>query len=81
MPTIPRILITYTIALFLFILFSIFPNIQSQAQPGGGGENPPTTDVPIDGGLSILMAAGIAFGFKKKYGEINREKHQNSGLK
>ncbi len=30
----------------------------------GGPENP---DVPIDGGLSILLAAGVAYGAKKGY--------------
>lgn len=31
--------------------------------------NPPpdTTDVPIDGGLSLLLAAGVGYGVKKGY--------------
>lgn len=30
-----------------------------------GGPNPP--GVPIDGGLSILLAAGLGYGAKKMY--------------
>jgi hypothetical protein len=32
--------------------------------PGGGGCIPPPC-VPIDGGLSFLLAAGVAYGGKK----------------
>lgn len=34
------------------------------AQPGGLGDDP-GVDAPIDGGLSILLAAGAAYGIKK----------------
>ena len=37
--------------------------------PGGGQGDPPT--IPIDGGLSLLLAAGAAYGGKKVY-EINK---------
>ena len=38
----------------------------AQAQPGSGGPTPqnPTT-VPIDGGASLLLASGVAYGLKK----------------
>ena len=29
------------------------------------GERPPVHDVPIDGGLSLLVAAGVGYGIKK----------------
>jgi len=40
------------------------------AQPGGGGPipgggGPGPTPVPIDGGASLLLAAGAAYGLKK----------------
>ncbi len=38
------------------------------AQPGSGGPvpiNPAPTQVPIDGGASLLLASGVAFGLKK----------------
>jgi hypothetical protein len=37
-----------------------------QAQPGGGGTpNPDPPRVPFDGGLSLVVAAGIAYAAKK----------------
>jgi len=38
--------------------------------PGAGGGNPPCWPapcVPIDGGLGILLAAGLAYGGRKAY--------------
>jgi hypothetical protein len=44
----------------------------AQAQPGSGGPGPGTpvtpvtpTDVPLDGGASLLLASGVALGLKK----------------
>ncbi len=41
----------------------------SQAQaPGTGGPQPATptpTDVPVDGGASLLLASGVAYGLKR----------------
>ena len=33
--------------------------------PGNGGGNPDAGSVPIDGGLSLLLAAGVGYGAKK----------------
>jgi hypothetical protein len=33
--------------------------------PGAGGDLGNETSVPVDGGLSLLVAAGIAYGGKK----------------
>lgn len=46
--------IVYTISLSLFAF-----NLMAQ--------NPPTEGVPIDGGLSLLLAAGLGYGAKKMY--------------
>ncbi len=35
------------------------------AQPPGFDQD--TNDVPIDGGLSLLLAAGIGYGIKRKF--------------
>lgn len=35
---------------------------------GGAGAANATTDVPIDGGLSILLVAGVAYGVKRARG-------------
>lgn len=37
------------------------------AQPGSGGPGPGTPDptaVPLDGGASLLLASGVAYGLK-----------------
>jgi len=50
--------------------------------PGGGGGGPncfPPPCVPIDGGLSLLLAAGVAYGGKKIY-ELNKEEEEEGDL-
>jgi len=44
--------------------------------PGGGGDPPcwPAPCVPIDGGLGILLLAGLAYGGKKAYQTIKDKK-------
>ena len=53
-------------AVFGFLLLAAQP---AAAQgPGSGGPEPDPTDptaVPIDGGASLLLAAGAAYGVKK----------------
>jgi hypothetical protein len=46
---------------FCSLLFFLFP-IVLHAQPGFGDD---VDDVPIDGGLSVLVAGGIGYGMKK----------------
>jgi len=36
-----------------------------QAQPEDNGGDPAPQDTPIDGGLSVLLAAGAAYGVKR----------------
>ncbi|OYU95906.1 MAG: hypothetical protein CFE21_05695 [Bacteroidetes bacterium B1(2017)] len=50
------------LALFLVSAPSLF------AQPGFDDD---VSDAPIDGGIALLVGAGIAFGFKKKVNEEN----------
>lgn len=38
---------------------------------GGGG----VTDAPFDGGVSLLVAAGVAYGLKKVYDKKKEEKN------
>ncbi len=35
------------------------------AQPEENGGDPPNNDAPLDGGLSVLLAAGVGYGVKK----------------
>jgi len=46
--------------LFVATIFTV------HAQPEDNGGDPLNNDVPVDGGLSILAAAGIAYGVKKR---------------
>jgi len=41
--------------------------VSALAQPGSGGPTPavPATPVPVDGGASLLLAGGVAFGIKQ----------------
>jgi uncharacterized membrane protein (UPF0136 family) len=43
----------------------LFMAATAVAQPGGGGPQPGATDVPVDGGISLLLAAGGAYGLKR----------------
>ncbi|WP_188563428.1 PID-CTERM protein-sorting domain-containing protein [Hymenobacter frigidus] len=50
------------------LLFIIALNDTVLAQPGSGGPGPSTpagpTDIPLDGGISLLLAGGVAYGVK-----------------
>ena len=54
----------------LFISLIVLPAI-SMATPGDTGVTDP--DAPIDGGLGLLIAAGVGYGYKK-YKDNNRKK-------
>jgi hypothetical protein len=49
----------------LMILFTVLPNINTKAQSSFGGDPSGDPDAPIDGGVSLLIAAGIGYGIKK----------------
>jgi hypothetical protein len=49
------------ITLGLLVLVLVFPTL-SNAQPGFDDT---VNDVPVDGGLSLLVAAGVGYGAKK----------------
>jgi hypothetical protein len=54
------------ITLFLSFLMISAPALAQG--PGDGGPkptDPPVTEIPIDGGASLLLAGGVAFGLKK----------------
>jgi hypothetical protein len=55
---------TQIVTLSVLLLVLAFPAI-SHAQPGFGDD---TNDVPVDGGLSLLVAAGVGYGAKKLRG-------------
>jgi hypothetical protein len=53
---------------FLFTVSIIF-GANAPLPPGGGGHPPcwPPPCIPIDGGISLLIAAGALYGAKKSY--------------
>ena len=54
----------------LFIIICLLLTTIVLAQPGDPGGDP---DVPIDGGIGLLIAAGALYGSKKIY-EARRKK-------
>jgi len=48
----------------LLVGLGILLSVSTFAQPGNPGGDP---DVPIDGGIGILIAAGVLYGSKKIY--------------
>jgi len=53
----------FTFILILITSFIFIPLFITTAL--GQPPPPPPQDIPIDGGLSLLIAAGVAFGAKK----------------
>lgn len=51
------------ILLLIIIVSLLMPCLLHAQGPGFG--NDVTDDVPIDGGLSLLVAAGVGYGIKK----------------
>ena len=76
--------ITYKV--LLLVVFSVFSNAYAKAQATGpcdplapepGCEDyDPDTNVPIDGGASILVAAGVAYGLKKIHDKRKQNKEE-----
>jgi hypothetical protein len=52
--------------LVMFIVMCL-PTLLAFAQGGPGGDPDPGQGVPFDGGLSLLVAAGIGYAAKKGY--------------
>jgi hypothetical protein len=55
----------YIALTFSFLFISHFTLAQGPGDGGPTPTNPPTTEIPIDGGASLLLAGGVAFGLKK----------------
>ncbi len=55
-----------TLKYSMLCILSILPFLLWAQAPGFEQD---TNDVPIDGGLSLLLAAGIGYGIKRKFKE------------
>jgi hypothetical protein len=67
------------ILLSLFITSVVLADPPGPPSPGGsptGGGGGTPVGAPIDGGLSILLAMGAAYGGKKLY-QARKEKHED----
>ena len=53
------------ISMVLIIAIALLPQLVLAQIGGGGGEGTGNPDVPIDGGIGLLVAAGIGYGIKK----------------
>jgi hypothetical protein len=62
----------YLLSAAMVIISTAVPFFAMAQDPGGG------PDVPIDGGLSILLAAGTAYGVKK-YREHKKKGNEAAG--
>jgi len=58
------------IALAVITLVMYAPALLAQI-PGNPGGDP--DEIPIDGGLSLLVAAGVAYGAKKAYDKRKKD--------
>lgn len=58
-----------TVALSIVCFLMYVPSVLAQL-PDDPGQDP---DIPIDGGLSLLIAAGVAYGAKKAYDKRKKE--------
>jgi hypothetical protein len=62
-----------TTLLILCVMLCLPSLLQAQGMPGDPGGDP---DVPIDGGLSLLLAAGAGYGLKK----VNDMRKKNKAI-
>lgn len=61
---------------FAIALTCSFSLVQAQPpdDPGEDPDPPPNTEIPFDGGISLLVAAGVAYAAKKGYDKKNKGK-------
>ncbi len=53
------------LCLFIFLSITI-PAISQTNPPDGGSGDGTVNDVPLDGGLTVLVAGAIAYGVKRR---------------
>lgn len=60
----------------IVLMICLVNPLSTIAQPTDPGCDPLDPACPIDGGLSLLIAAGIGIGAKKAYNQKKRRTHQ-----
>jgi hypothetical protein len=61
-----------TLAVYAVALLCLPALVYAQGDPG-----PDPDPIPFDGGLSMLIAAGVAYGAKKAYDKRKKDKAAN----
>lgn len=58
---------TYTNRLLILLFQLLLPTMLVLGQPGGDGDlsDDPDAAVPVDGGATLLLAAGMAYGTRR----------------
>mgnify|MGYP003433852596 FL=1 len=69
------LLTTAALSIVCFLMY--VPSLLAQEPDNPGGD----PDIPIDGGLSLLIAAGVAYGAKKAYDKRKKEPKAQDDLK
>lgn len=75
-----KLIVKQLIILVFFVGFSVIAHAAGPPGPPGGGGGgppggcwPPSTCIPLDGGISFLLLAGAAYGGKKMY-DVSKDK-------
>ena len=70
----------FTLLMIVLVLaLPMLSNGQVDPPPGPVGGSNPDANVPIDGGLSLVLAAGVGYG-AKKIREHNKKKKEEEAL-
>jgi len=64
----------------LLVVSLVISSAVSATPPRSGDYCVPTTQAPFDGGLAILLAAGVGFAVKKGYDNRNKKGSDHSEL-
>jgi hypothetical protein len=52
----------------------------TETDPGLGGGSDTVADAPVDGGISLLLAAGVVVGARRIRREVNKSKEKENHL-
>lgn len=61
------------ICILSILMIASLPVLAQEELGSESGEPPAMGDVPVDGGLSLLLAAGAAFGGRRLYRQVGNK--------
>jgi len=68
-----KIRVYVLLAMAMLAIMNVYA--QPTGDPTGDPDATPVEEVPIDGGLSLLLGAGIAYGAKRAYDSKKKDKN------